>query len=85
MELVSICVNLNLMFLHNLYKLTVQPPYVLLTFCYVNFTFLPVCVLAAVSGGVWVPAAHHLLRVGLDRNMAAGLQGPASGGRRRKQ
>nr|XP_057927979.1 STARD3 N-terminal-like protein isoform X3 [Doryrhamphus excisus] len=28
---------------------------------------------AAISGGFWVPAAHHLLRVGLDRNMATGL------------
>lgn len=43
------------------------------------------CCAAALSGGVRVPAAHHLLRVGLDRNVAARLQGSASGGRRRKQ
>lgn len=43
------------------------------------------CCAAALSGGVRVPAAHHLLRVGLDRNVAARLQSSASGGRRRKQ
>ena len=38
------------------------------------------CAPAPVPGGVWVPPAHHVLCPGMAGDLAAGLQGPASGG-----